>query len=215
MYYLNKYNLKSYYDTRKKINYSFQINNTLSNLIKREIDSFDNYEKVLFSYLTIVIQHHKSITMLINKETLSALTLLRPMYETYIKLSWLMVFFNTKKIDKVISKIYERKDNNSFPTLDKMTKELDEVYSKVQSIENKNYIHNHLENNKKLFHSYTHTGSYLVSLVLYKNDKFTDSDKINILNEISSFLILSFNSYAFITKDPLLAKRLENEFMKF
>jgi len=71
------------------------------------------------------------------------------------------------------------------------------------------------EKNKKLFNSYTHTGSYLVSLVLYKNDKFTDDDKIDILNEINSFLVLSFNSYAFITKDQLLAKRLENELIKF
>jgi len=130
---------------KEKITYSFQLNTTLSNLIKREIDSFDNYEKILFSYLSVIIQHHRSITKLIEKKTLSALTLLRPMYETYIKLSWLMTFFNTKKVDKVISKIYERKDNNSFPTLDKMTKELDEEYSKVQSIENKNYIYGHLE----------------------------------------------------------------------
>jgi len=95
---------------KEKITYSFQLNTTLSNLIKREIDSFDNYEKVLFSYLSVVNQHHRSITKLIDKETLSALTLLRPMYETYVKLSWLMTFFNTNKVDKVISKIYERKE---------------------------------------------------------------------------------------------------------
>lgn len=194
-----------------KLKYSHRINNTLSNLITLDLDDFNYCGKVILTYLKIILQHHKSITKLINENTLSALCLIRPMNEAYIKVTWLMNFYGTPKVDKVLSKINDRNDNDSFPSLDNMAKQIDEELSKVQNSENKNIMFNHLKNNKKLYNSYTHVGSYLLSLMINKNDKFTDEDKIEILNEMAACLLLSFNAYVFITKDISILKRIQSE----
>lgn len=199
---------------KEKVNYSFQVNNILSSLIKRDIDSFDKNQKVVFSYLTIIMQYHKSITKLVDEDTLSALYMIRPLHEAYIKLIWLITFYETSKVDKVILNIYKEDGSDSFPSIDSMVNQLEIEFNSVNNLKNDNIIFDNLRKNRKLFTSNAHVNSYLVSLILNKKDKFKDEDKLVILSEMTLYLLLSFNAYAFITKDMTIAKKLDYELNK-
>lgn len=188
--------------------------NNLYMMFKKDKEKYeDGYSKFAIGLLSIICEHHKSILDLINKRTLSALCLLRPLHEAYIKITWSGHYITTQRVHNIIEKtLVERKD--CFPSLQEMSKEIDISLNKAHGTEGINAVSKDLENNLKLFHNYTHGGAYLISINLNKKDVYTDQDKIDLLNSISFYLHMSFNSYCIITRNIELAKKLDKEFKK-
>ena len=61
----------------------------------------ETLRKVVYAYISILIEHHKSIIELTNIRQFSALTLVRPLYEAHIRVVWLSVFENSDKVTKI------------------------------------------------------------------------------------------------------------------
>lgn len=171
----------------------------------------DTLRRIIFAFISIIIEHHKSIVELTDIRQSSALCLFRPLYEAYIKVYWLSLFENTEKIDKPIRKIVELNDNNSFPTLETMCKELDEKLAKLYNVENKEPLLKDLNNNKKEMHSYTHGGGYLLSTIINQNDVYTYQDMIDILNKVTYYLLNSISNLALIEKNPNIMLKVSVE----
>lgn len=178
---------------QKALNFSSKQNeNSIKWIEELKKDKEDSVlTKIIFAYLNIIIEHHKSIIELTNIRQSSALCLIRPLFEAHIRVMWLTTFENTHKILKPIKKIHELNDNNSFPSLEKMCQEIDEELSRVQKIDNPNIMTKDLNNNKKLMHSYTHGGGFLLSIQLNKKDVFTYQDMIDVLDSVSNYLLNS------------------------
>ena len=171
----------------------------------------DILRRIISAYISIIIEHHKSIIELTNVRQSSALCLVRPIYEAYIRVSWLSLFENSDKIIKPIKKICELKDNDAFPTLEKMCKELDEELSKIQKINNTEIMLRHFNNNKKLMHSYTHGGGYLLSIQMNKKDIFTHQDMIDVLDSVTQYLLNSMSAFAQVEKNINIILRISQQ----
>ena len=175
----------------------------------------DILRRIISAYISIIIEHHKSIIELTNVRQSSALCLVRPIYEAYIRVSWLSLFENSDKIIKPIKKICELKDNDAFPTLEKMCKELDEELSKIQKINNTEIMLRHFNNNKKLMHSYTHGGGYLLSIQMNKKDIFTHQDMIDVLDSVTQYLLNSMSAFAQVEKNINIILRISQQTEKW
>jgi len=171
----------------------------------------DTFKRIILAYISILIEHHKSIIELTNVRQSSALCLIRPMYEAYIRVMWLCLFENSDRILKPIKKICELNDNDAFPTLEKMCKEIDEELSKNLKTDNTEIMLRHFNNNKKLMHSYTHGGVYLLSIQINKKDIFTYQDMIDILNSVTQYLLNSLSAFAQIEKNINIMLRISQE----
>lgn len=179
-----------------------------SDYIPREKDTL---RRIISAYILIIVEHHKSIIELTNIRQSSALCLFRPLYEAYIRVSWLSLFENTKKIEKSIKKIAELNDNNSFPTLETMCKEIDEELSKLNKVENLEVTLKDLNNNKKVMHSYVHGGGCLLSTIINPKDIFTYQDMIDILKKTTYYLLNSMSFLALIEKNLNISLRISVE----
>ena len=173
----------------------FAINqNDNASLWMSKIDNKDDiYLKVLIAYISVIIEHHKSITELIKLRQESALCLLRPLYEAYLRVHWLCLIEDSKKVDKAIEKLIHFNDNSSFPSLKIMCEQIDIVFAKQNEVEESQVFLNQFENNKKLMHSYSHSGGYLIPKLINETDTFICKDMISVLNSSTQYLLSSIS----------------------
>ncbi len=190
-------------NNKKKLNKAIksarEVNEMVSSLLndnkivpslRDDIDMLANqYMKVVFAYVSITLEHHQSIIELTNVRQLSALVLLRPLYESYIRTMWLTTCLSEKTI-KAIMQLISKVEDGNFPTLRVMCEEIDEIYNLSASEESMNSFARDLENNKRMLHSYTHCGAELVAIVNNHHHIFTYKEMINIL-EVSNYYMLS------------------------
>ncbi|MBU1777989.1 MAG: hypothetical protein KJ899_15295 [Gammaproteobacteria bacterium] len=174
------------------------------------IDS-DIYNKIIFAYVSIVIEHHKSILDLINIRQTSALALVRPLYEAYIRATWLSLLEGSESVNKAIIQLIKYREDGAFPTLNVMCEEIDCELSKIQKIENQQILSNDLKNNIKLLHSYTHGGAFLVSILINSKDAFTYEDMISIVKSTTFDMLSTALSYAVKIRNLDLATKVDKE----
>jgi len=183
-------------------------NKKMQDLINNTPLNNDIYTNVVRAHLQIVMEHHKAICELIVTSQLSALTLVRPLFEEYIKTLWLVTCEGQENVDKAIVGLLERNDNNSFPQIRLMCEELDIKISALNQVDNRNVLSKHWERNKDVLHSYTHGGSYLVSLIINKKDLFTQKDILSILESTTGDMLSSAQSYAVKIRDLPLSQKI-------
>jgi len=175
----------------------------------------DLYSKSIFAYVSIVIEHHQSIIELTNVRQSSALCLVRPLYEAYLRATWISLLKGSSKVDKTVKKLIELNGDDNFPPLKTMCEEIDVKLSELNKAENTLVFSKDLDNNKKLLHSYTHGGTYLVSIILNNSDKFTYEDMITILNSTTFQLLGSISAYATNIHNLDLFNKVSNEMVRF
>ena len=86
--------------------------------------------------------------------------------------------------------------DGAFPTLQVMCKEIDEMYTLTHNKDNHNNFSRELEHNAKIFHSYTHGGAYLISIIQNNNDKFTYKDMMITLEHVNIQMFSATLAYA-------------------
>lgn len=195
---------------KKTLAFAHEQNNKMNTWFNNKQSEDDIYTKIISAYVSIVIEHHKSIIELTNVRQISALCLVRPLYEAYLRVTWISLFIDSPKVDKVIKKLIELKDDNSFPSLKVMAEEIDTELS-ILNRETKRVLSKDLENNIYLFHSYTHGGAFMVSLLINKKDLFTHEDMIDIIKSTTLQLLDTLSAYALTLKDIELAKKVYKE----
>ncbi len=205
-------------NTKIKLNESIEFareqNKNISFLINELGIEPDIYNKIIFAYVSIVLEHHKSIVELINVRQTSALALVRPLYEAYIRATWLSMLEGSEKVNKAIIKLIEYREDDAFPTLKVMCEEIDDILSQIQKVDNPKIFSRDLNNNIKLFHSYTHGGAYLVSIIINSKDTFTYEDMISIVNSTTQEMLSTVLSYAVKIRNLDLAAKIDREMTK-
>ena len=80
-------------NNKKKLNKAIKSareeNQKVSLLIDKTKIQSNEYDKIIFAYILIVLEHHRSIIELTNIRQISALALIRPLYEAYLRTNWL------------------------------------------------------------------------------------------------------------------------------
>jgi len=169
------------------------------------------YDEIIFTYIVIVIEHHRSLIELTNVRQISALALVRPLYEAYIRTHWLSSRAGSLKANKAAMQLINDVKDGAFPTLKEMCNDIDKWYNQINSIMNINYqshFSRELELNKKIYHSYTHGGAYLISIINNSNDKYTYKDMIDLLEHTNIFMFSATLEYASITRNKVLGNKI-------
>jgi hypothetical protein len=140
--------------------------------------------QLIMGYLDIVLEHQNSIIVLIEHKLFgSALALVRPAFETFYKALWV----SAKATDGQVARIY--KDKDPFPHMNKIAKQIDEVYTGEKTFTKVS------TENWKALNNFTHSGMLQVSR-RFNIDKNTveptydDVEKIAALDMTSSCLSL-------------------------
>ncbi len=205
-------------NTKIKLNESIEFarkqNNQISLLIKELGIESDIYNKIIYAYVSIVLEHHKSIVELTNVRQTSALALVRPLYEAYIRATWLSMLEGSENVNKAVIQLIEYREDGAFPTLRKMCEEIDYELSQIHKVEDPKVMSRDLDNNKKLLHSYTHGGAYLVSIIINSKDTFTSEDMISILNSTTWNMLSTVLAYAVKIRNLDLATKIDIEMKK-
>ncbi len=209
-------------NNKKKLNKAIksarEINEIVSLILdKTKIDysSLDNtdklineYYKVIFAYLSIIIEHHRSIIELTNVRQLSALALVRPLYESYIRTIWLTSCISEKTIKASVQLFHELEDGK-FPTLRVMCEDIDRIFNRRGNGENLNAFTRELEYNKKLLHSYTHGGAELIGIVNnYHHYSYTYEHMIGVIKLTNECILGATQAYYETTGNFVLADKL-------
>jgi hypothetical protein len=138
---------------------------------------------ILAAYFDIVMEHHQSIILLTSHNLNgSASSLVRPLYETYMR----FLYVCTINDENVIQNI--AKDKYSFPTMHKMTIDIDKAYATED-----NFFENFKKNIWSAANGYVHSGTHQLSRRLKDNmvqQSYTDEEKIEILKSVNIQLIL-------------------------
>lgn len=195
-------------NNKKKLNKAIksarEVNEMVSLILdKTKIDysSLDNtgklineYNKVIFAYLSIIIEHHRSIIELTNVRQLSALALMRPLYESYIRTVWLSSCISEKTV-KASAQLFLELEDGKFPTLRTMCEDIDKILNIRGNEENLNAFSRELEDNKRLLHSYTHGGAHLISIVNHPHDRYTYKEMIDVLRGVNVYILGATQAY--------------------
>lgn len=169
------------------------------------------YDDIIFTYIIIVLEHHRSIIELTNVRQISALALVRPLYEAYIRTHWLSSRAGSLKANKAAKQLINDVKDGAFPTLKEMCNDIDKWYNQINSIMNINYqshFSRELELNKEIYHSYTHGGAFLISVINNSNDKYTYADMINLLEHTNIFMFSATLEYTSITRNEVLGNKI-------
>ena len=115
-------------NSTKRINMSTTLNTVLENATVYSVKvqeymygtyNGDTLDKVIASYVLIAMQHHESLIQLVTGgKWISAFALGRPMYEAFIRATWLSTCEGSKSVNKAMKSLY--KGHDDFPTLWKM-----------------------------------------------------------------------------------------------
>ena len=208
-------------NNKKKLNKAIKSAREVNEIVSLILDknkivysSLDNVDKlinenhkVIFAYVSIVIEHHRSIIELTNVRQLSALALMRPLYESYIRTIWLTSCISEKTIKASIQLFHEVEDGK-FPTLRAMCEDIDKIFNTRGNEENMNAFIHELENNKRLLHSFTHGGAGLIAIVNNHHYKYTYNDMRNILNVINDYILGATYAYLDTTGNLVLAEKV-------
>lgn len=147
-----------------------------------QISTEDKY-RVSAALFNISLQHANAIVVLIDSGlTSSAFALVRPMFETYVRASWIFNCAQGAVVERLVSED-EFKEN-----LPSMLRDLDGVRNL------KGYLA-HFGTNLSGLHSYTHGGLRLIAQNLTEKDigqAFPDSEVVNMLKFASVISFLSF-----------------------
>jgi len=154
----------------------------------------NEYNKVIFAYLSISIEHHRSIIELTNVRQLSALALMRPLYESYIRTVWLASCTSEKTV-KASCQLFLEREDGKFPTLRTMCEDIDKIFNINGNEENLNAFARELEDNKRLLHSYTHGGAHLISIVNNHQDRYTYKEMMDVLKVINNYILGATQAY--------------------
>ncbi|RLA70028.1 MAG: hypothetical protein DRG09_04320 [Epsilonproteobacteria bacterium] len=154
----------------------------------------NEYNKVIFAYLSIIIEHHRSIIELTNVRQLSALALMRPLYESYIRTVWLTSCISEKTVKASLQLFHELEDGK-FPTLRTMCEDIDIIFNIKGNEENLNAFARELEVNKRLLHSYTHGGAHLIAIVNHHQDRYTYKEMMDVLKVINDYILGATQAY--------------------
>lgn len=216
-------------NNKKKLNKAIrsarEINEIVSLILdKNKIDysPLDNadklineYYKVIFAYLSISMEHHRSIIELTNVRQLSALALMRPLYESYIRTVWLANCISKQTIKASIQLFHELEDGK-FPTLRAMCEDIDKIFNTRGNEDegNMNAFTREFENNKRLLHSYTHGGAGLIALVNNHHYRYTYKDMMDILKVINEYVLGATHAYLEITGNLVLAEKIHEMIVK-
>ncbi len=167
----------------------------------------NSYIKVISAYVSIILEHHRSIIELTNVRQLSALALIRPLYESYIRTIWLTCA-SDKTIEAVLQLVNHVEDGN-FPTLRVMCEDIDNVFNNIGGTEkNISSFASDLENNKRLFHSFTHGGAELVAVVNNRHHKYTYKEMMNILDVTNFYMLRATHAYVGTTGNSVLIEKV-------
>lgn len=214
-------------NNKKKLNKAIkstrEINEIVSLILdKNKIDysPLDNgdklineYYKVIFAYLSISIEHHRSIIELTNVRQLSALALIRPLYESYIRTTWLAYCISEQTI-KASIQLFHKLEDGKFPTLRAMCEDIDKIFNTRGNEENMNAFTREFENNKRLLHSYTHGGAMLIAIVNNHHYRYTYKDIMEILKAINEYVLGATHAYLEITGNLVLAEKIHEMIVK-
>lgn len=202
-------------NNKKKLNKAImsarEENQKVSFLIEeaKKVSSTNNklvtYDEIIFIYVVIVIEHHRSIIELTNVRQISALALVRPLYEAYIRANWLSLRLGSAKANKAAKQLISDVKDGAFPTLKEMCNEIDEMYNLINY---QSHFSRELELNKGIFHSYTHGGAYLISIINNSNDRFTYKDMMNLIEQTNMFMFSASLAYAGTTGNKVLADKI-------
>jgi len=199
--------IKSAREENQKV---FLLIDKLKSVSSKKNDNFA-YDDIIFTYIVIVLEHHRSIIELTNIRQISALALVRPLYEAYIRTHWLSTRAGSLKANKAAKQLINDVKDGAFPTLKEMCNDIDKWYNHINSIlnmNNQNRFSRELELNKNIYHSYTHGGAYLISVINNSNDKYTYEDMINLLEDINIFMFSATLEYASITGNKILFNKI-------
>lgn len=198
----------------KAIKSSREENEKVALLLKNATVPSDGYYKIILAYITIVLEHHRSIIELTNVRQTSALALVRPLYEAHIRIMWLITNIGSDKTTKAAMQLVNDWKDGAFPTLKVMCSEIDAVYN----LFDKNHQSRNLrecEHNAPLFHSYTHGGAYLISIISNSKDRYSYKDMIDLLEHTSIYMFRVTISYAdFIIQDFILRDKIKSIMLK-
>ena len=200
-------------NNKKKLNKAIKSakeeNEKVSLLLKKSVVPSDGYKKIIFAYIKIVLEHHRSIIELTNVRQTSALALVRPLYEAHIRIMWLITNIGSDKATKAAMQLVNDWKDGAFPTLKVMCSEIDAVYNFFD----KNHQDMNLrecEHNAPLFHSYTHGGAYLISIISNSKDRYSYKDMIDLLEHTSIYMFRVTTAYTdFITRDFILRDKIK------
>lgn len=154
-----------------------------------QVSTEDKY-RVSAALFNISLQHANAIVVLIDSGlTSSAFALVRPMFETYVRASWIFNCAQGVVIERLVS---EDEFNESLPS---MLRDLDNVRNL------KGYLA-HFKTNLSGLHSYTHGGLRVIAQNITEKDivqAFPDSEVVNMLKFASVISFLSFTGISELT----------------
>jgi len=177
-------------------------------LFKKSAVPSDGYSKIIFTYIKIVLEHHRSIIELTNVRQTSALALVRPLYEAHIRIMWLITNIGSDKATKAARQLVNDWEDGAFPTLKIMCIEIDAVYNVFDKNHQDMYLRE-CEHNVPLFHSYTHGGAYLISIISNSKDMYSNKDMIDLLENASINMFRVTIAYTdFIIQDFILRDKI-------
>ncbi len=138
---------------------------------------------ILAAYFDIVMEHHQSIILLTNHNLNgSASSLVRPLYETYMRFLYVCTIHDENVIQNIA------KDKYQFPIMHKMTIGIDKAYV----VED-----NFFENFKKYIwgtaNGYVHSGTHQLSRRSKNNmvqQNYIEEEKIEVLKSVNIQLML-------------------------
>lgn len=172
----------------------------------RKLNSDNTREKVVAGYLSLAIQHHSSIILLVERNVYSsAFALLRPLFESVYRGIWFSIVSNNDELEKFCKKI-----NYTFKSTKTLAKEIDEK-------EGTDAFFTVCENNLKFLHGMTHGGIEQISRQFDKNGfvlvTFTNEELVSLLNNTNvliSMLLIAYDKF----QDDNTLKKLGEEIIR-
>ena len=111
-------------EVREQLNQLASVFNTISKFLEGKIVGNNERQTLLVSYFDISMEHAQSIHLLMQNEFYgSAVTLLRPFYETYFRGLWMLKFANDKEIKGIYNNTFH------FSSMGNKIKALDSIYT--------------------------------------------------------------------------------------
>ena len=166
-------------------------------------------DRIIASYVLIVMNHYDSIINLTKSgHHISASALARPLYEAYIRATWISSNITTTEVKKALKDLTKGRDN--FPSLWEMTKAIDTSLKVDSFYKMQGYIIG-------AFNNYTHGGTHLISRCLGEEKIAPHFEVEDIMGGLQGasynalFAVLAFASH---TKNDTLASNINKELHK-
>lgn len=113
--------------------------------------------RLLVGYVDIALEHHEAIWLLMeHKLTGSALALVRPVVDCWLRALWINGIATEQQIEEA------RLDKLPFPRMVRMLNEIKPVYSQSDTVEDIDKLFQYVERLWRRLSSYTHAGGYQI-----------------------------------------------------